>query len=48
MGAVIDENSTGVTDTVRSVTTYLVDSGTTKNWLFVQLRTENGLVGWGE
>lgn len=45
---ILDENKARVTDTVRSVTTYLVDSGTTKNWLFVQLRTENGLVGWGE
>lgn len=35
-------------DTVQSVETYLVTSGVTKNWLFVQLRTGQGLIGWGE
>jgi galactonate dehydratase len=44
----LTEQATGVADRVRSVSTYLVDSGTTKNWLFVKLQTENGLTGWGE
>ena len=42
------EQATAVEDRVRAVNTYLVESGTTKNWLFVQLHTENGLTGWGE
>ncbi|WP_155920179.1 MULTISPECIES: mandelate racemase/muconate lactonizing enzyme family protein [unclassified Mycolicibacterium] len=42
------EHATEIDDRVHSINTYLVDSGTTKNWLFVQLRTENGLTGWGE
>jgi galactonate dehydratase len=33
---------------VAQVTPYLVDSGTSKNWLFAKVETDNGLVGWGE
>jgi len=33
---------------ISSVTPFLVDSGGAKNWLFVKLETDDGLVGWGE
>jgi galactonate dehydratase len=35
-------------DTVRSVDVFLVDSGTTKNWLFLKMMTAEGVIGWGE
>lgn len=38
----------GAEDTVATVDTFLVDSGTTKNWLFVKIVTSEGVVGWGE
>lgn len=33
---------------VTRVTPFLVDSGSSKSWLFVKLDTDAGLVGWGE
>jgi len=33
---------------VAEVTPFLVDSGSSKSWLFVKLETDDGLVGWGE
>jgi galactonate dehydratase len=33
---------------VATVTPFLVDPGTGKNWLFVRIETETGIVGWGE
>ena len=33
---------------VAQVTPFLVDTGSSKSWLFVRLETEDGLVGWGE
>jgi galactonate dehydratase len=35
-------------DTIHSVDIFLVDSGTTKNWLFVKVTTAQGVNGWGE
>src|SRR4030088_3475041 len=33
---------------VTQITPYLVDSGSSKSWLFVKVQTDEGLVGWGE
>jgi len=33
---------------VARVSPFLVDSGGAKNWLFVKVDTDDGLVGWGE
>jgi galactonate dehydratase len=33
---------------VAAVTPFIVDPGTGKNWLFVRVETDSGLVGWGE
>jgi galactonate dehydratase len=33
---------------IAQVTPYLVDTGSSKSWLFVKLETDQGLVGWGE
>jgi galactonate dehydratase len=33
---------------ITQVTPFLVDSGSSKSWLFVKLDTDAGLVGWGE
>ncbi len=33
---------------VANVRTYLYDPGVGKNWLFVRVETDGGLVGWGE
>ncbi len=33
---------------VSQITPYLVDSGSSKSWLFVKVETDEGLVGWGE
>src|SRR5690554_3159736 len=33
---------------VRSVKTFIVDSGGSKAWLFVKVERSDGLVGWGE
>ena len=33
---------------VTQVTPFLVDSGGSKNWLFVKVETDEGLIGWGE
>jgi galactonate dehydratase len=35
-------------DTFHSVDVFLVDSGTTKNWLFLKVTTAQGVTGWGE
>ncbi len=33
---------------ITAIKTFIVDPGVGKNWLFVKLETDNGLVGWGE
>src|SRR3981081_3000187 len=33
---------------VKQITPFLVDSGSSKTWLFVKIETDEGLVGWGE
>jgi len=33
---------------ISHITPYLVDSGSSKTWLFVKVQTDDGLVGWGE
>jgi galactonate dehydratase len=33
---------------VAAVTPFLLDPGTGKNWLFVKVETDDGVVGWGE
>src|ERR687885_2861633 len=33
---------------ITQVTPFLVDSHSSKSWLFVKLETDTGLVGWGE
>jgi galactonate dehydratase len=33
---------------VTRVSTYLVDAGVSKNWLFVKVETDEGVHGWGE
>jgi galactonate dehydratase len=33
---------------IARITPYLVDSGSSKSWLFVKLETDDGLIGWGE
>ncbi|RIK47864.1 MAG: mandelate racemase/muconate lactonizing enzyme family protein, partial [Chloroflexi bacterium] len=33
---------------VSAVKTYLVNPGVAKNWLFVKVETDEGLIGWGE
>lgn len=33
---------------IESVKTFLVDSGSSKHWLFVKIETDGGLHGWGE
>lgn len=33
---------------VASVTPFLVDPGRGKNWLFVRVETDAGVVGWGD
>jgi galactonate dehydratase len=33
---------------VSAVKTFLVHPGTSKNWLFVKLETDEGISGWGE
>jgi galactonate dehydratase len=33
---------------VTDVRTFLVDPGTSQNWLFVKVETDEGIVGWGE
>ncbi|MBV9578430.1 MAG: mandelate racemase/muconate lactonizing enzyme family protein, partial [Chloroflexi bacterium] len=33
---------------IAAATPFLVDTGSSKSWLFVKLETDDGLVGWGE
>jgi galactonate dehydratase len=33
---------------VKQINPFLVDSGSSKTWLFVKIETDEGLVGWGE
>ncbi|MBV7328301.1 mandelate racemase/muconate lactonizing enzyme family protein [Chloroflexi bacterium TSY] len=33
---------------IESIKTFLVDSGSSKHWLFVKIETDDGLYGWGE
>ena len=33
---------------IGNVETYLVDSGSSKHWLFVKVETDDGVHGWGE
>jgi galactonate dehydratase len=37
-----------VDDAVWSIDSFLVESGSTKRWLFVKVTTSDGVVGWGE
>ncbi len=39
---------TFVNDAVSSIDAFLVESGSTKQWLFVKVVTRDGVVGWGE
>ena len=33
---------------VAKITPFLVDSGSSKSWLFVKVETDSGMFGWGE
>lgn len=43
-----EPSHTFVDDVVASIDSFLVESGSTKHWLFVKVVTREGVVGWGE
>lgn len=41
-------NHAPIDDSVSSIEGFLVESGSTKQWLFVKVMTREGVIGWGE